>query len=144
MGIPIPDGGVAGVQSGFEPLPAGIYTAEVSAGELRQAGEDAKNPGSDYIAWELSITDEEYEGRKCWVNNSFVAAAKPMLRQFLEAVGYDEDALENPDFEIEIDDIIGRTLKVVLTKGVNPKTKEPNNSVRRVEPLSETESNLPG
>ncbi len=144
MGIPIPEGGVAGVKSGFDPMPNGVYEATVSDGDLRTAGEDAKNPGSQYIAWEFTITEEEYEGRKAWLNTSFVSAAKPMLRMFLEAVGYSESELDNEGFEIEIDEIIGRPLKVVLTKGVNPKTKEPNNSVRRVLPLSESEANLPG
>lgn len=142
MPIPIP-GGLEGVGTGFEPLPAGIYLAEVSDGEEREAGPDAKYPGTTYVAWEFTIQDEEYQGRKAWLNTSFTERAKPLLKSFLLGVGYDEETMNANDFEVDIDEIVGRQIKLVLKIGTNPKTKEKNNSVARVLPLDEEESNLP-
>lgn len=144
--MPIPTGGFAGVKAGYDPLPAGIYVAEVTDGEERTSGEDAKHPGATYIAWEFTIQDEEYEGRKAWLNTSFVEKARGLLKGFLLGVGYDEATLDSPEFEVDIDDIVGRQCKLVVSVGTNPKTKEANNSVKRVLPLDDENGSgdLPG
>jgi len=133
----LPTGGFADVDTGFEPLPAGIYTAEVAKGEVKEAGENAKNPGSQYIAWEFTITDEEYTNRKAWLNTSLVPKAKPLLKQFLIGVGYTDEELNDDGFEIEVEEIVGRACRLALSVGTNPRTQEPNNSVRRVLPFEE-------
>ena len=131
MAIPI-QGGFADVTDAFEPLPSGTYSAIVFKGELKVAGEAAKHPGSNYIAWEFNITEEGYEKRKAWMNTSLVPTALGMLKRFLKAVGYTDDELNNPEFELDIDEVTGRDCRLVVTEGVNPATQEPNHSVKRV------------
>lgn len=142
MGIPIP-GGFADVEDSFAVLPAGTYSAVVFKGEVKEAGEKAKHPGSQYIAWEFNITDEGYEKRKVWMNSSLVEAALPMLMRFLKAVGETEESLRNPEFELEIEKYIGTPVRVVVTEGINPNTEEPNNSVKRVMAADHVDSELP-
>lgn len=146
--MPIPTGGFAGVDVGFQPLPQGVYTVEVTDGELRKAGEEAKNPNSEYIAWEFTVQEDddhgdEFEGRKVWTNSSLVEKARPALKEFLVGVGYTVEELDDPDFELDIEEIVGRRCKVMVTVGNNPKTKQPNNSVRRTLPLDSDEAALP-
>ena len=143
MAIPIP-GGFANVEDAFAPLPAGTYDAVVFKGELRQAGPDAKNPGSDYIAWEFNILDEGYDRRKAWQNTSLVEKALPMLKRFLKVVGYTEDELNKDDFELDIDDVVGRKCRLVIVESINPNTDETTHSVKRVLPFgASAESELP-
>lgn len=143
MPIPIP-GGFADVEDAFQPLPAGTYDAVVFKGELRQAGPEAKNPGSDYIAWEFNILDEGFEKRKAWQNTSLVPKALPMLKRFLLAVGFDSEQLNSPDFELDIDDVVGRKLRLIIVESTNPNTDEITHSVKRVLPYGHTEdSELP-
>lgn len=143
MGIPIP-GGFADVQEGFEPIPAGTYAATVFEGEVKEAGPEAKHPGSQYIAWTFKIQEEPYVGRQAWLNSSLVDKALPMLKRFLKAVGYTDDQLNTPEFELDLDDVKGRECRIVLTVGTNPRTDEPNNSIKRVLPPGEGgETELP-
>ena len=144
MAVPIPGGTLENVSDGFEPLPAGTYLATVTDGEERVAGEDAKNPGSIYFAWEFTIDDEEYVGRKAWQNTSLTEKALPMLKSFLKGVGYTDDEVNSFTEMPEIEDIVGRQCQLVLKVGKNPKTQLANNSVVRVMPLGEGESELPG
>ena len=79
MAIPIP-GGFADVEDAFAPLPPGTYDAVVFKGELKEAGEQAKNPGSQYIAWEFNILNEGFEKRKAWMNTSLKSAGMGIVK----------------------------------------------------------------
>jgi len=142
MPLPVP-GSMEGVAVGFEPMPSGVYMAEVTDVDERTAGPDAKNPGSTYLSVEFTIHDDEYEGRKQWTNVSLTEKALPMLKGFLVGVGYDESEV-NAMTELDPDDWEGRQCRIVVSEGRNPKTKEKNNSVKRVLPLDGDESELPG
>lgn len=136
MPVPI-EGGFGGVPDGFEPMPRGVYDAVISDGVETVVGPDGKpeNVGKPMFKWEFTIQDEEYEGRKAWLNTTVTPRALPILKSFLKAVGYTEEELEDSNFTLDSDDVVGRNCKIVLTVGVNPKTKEKNNSVRRVLPI---------
>lgn len=140
MGLPINFGDV---EDTFAVLPAGTYEAVVFKAEVKKAGEQAKHPGSQYIAWEFNITTEGYEKRKVWMNSSLVDAALPMLMRFLKAVGETDESLKAPDFELDPEKYYGIPIRVVVTEGINPNTEEPNNSVKRVLPAGHVESELP-
>lgn len=143
--MPIPvAGGLGDVQSGFTPLPAGTYDVEVLDASEETAGPDAKNPGTPYLKLEFQVTDEEYSGRKVWLNASFSEKARGILKGTLLGLGFTEEELASPDLEIDPEELIGRTAKAVVSEGTNPKTKERNNSVKRLLPMSETETELPG
>lgn len=142
--VPVP-GGMGDVKEGFEPMPAGTYLAEVSDAEETQATGDGKAPaGTPIIKLEFTIQEEEYEGRRAWVNLTFTEKAMGVVKGTLKGLGYTEEELADPDLEINAEDLVGRQAKVVLKIGTNPKTQEKNNSVRRVLPLNEQESELPG
>ena len=141
--MPLPVGSMKGVAPGFEPLPAGIYDVEIVAVEVRQSGEEAKHPGSDYLAVEMNVLDEEYEGRKLWTNVSMHDNARGLLKAFLLACEYSEEEMEADDFSIEEDDLEGKRFSVAVKVGKNPKTKEANNSVKRFLLPEEGESELP-
>ena len=142
MGIPIP-GGFADVEDAFAPLPPGTYDAVVFKGELKEAGENAKNPGSQYIAWEFNILNDGFEKRKAWMNTSLVPNALPMLKRFLIAVGYEEEELNVADFEIDIDEVVSRNARLVVVESTNPNTDEKTHSVKRILPASAVASELP-
>ena len=140
MGLPINFGDV---EDTFAVLPAGTYDAVLFKGEVKEAGPNAKHPGSQYIAWEFNITQEGHEKRKVWMNSSLVDAALPMLMRFLKAMGETDESLKAADFELDIEKYIGTACRVVVTEGVNPNTDEPNNSVKRVLPAGHVDSDLP-
>jgi len=141
--LPVPGGSLVGVAIGFEPMPSGVYVAEVTDVDERTAGEDSKNPGSTYLSVEFTVHDEEYEGRKQWQNISLVEKAAPILKSFLIGIGYSEDEV-NSMTEVDYEDWEGRQARIVVGEGTNPKTKEKNNSIKRVLPLTDEETELPG
>jgi hypothetical protein len=145
MGIPI-EGGFADVEeASFEPLPAGRYRVAIFSGEIRESKSE-KHAGSQYVAWTLNVLDDEYKNRKLWLNTSLVPEARGLLKSFLKGVGYSDDELNASDFEFDIEEIVGREAVARVTKGINPNTKEENNSVRQLLPVgvgSEEDADLP-
>jgi hypothetical protein len=95
-----------------DPLPSGKYHVKVTDGELKEAGENAKNPGSEYISWEFTVQDGEYEDRKVWSNTSLLPQARFALKGLLEAVGQDAGG----EVAFDIDDLIGEDLIVQVKK----------------------------
>lgn len=116
----------------FEPVPSGKYHVAVTDGELKESGENAKNPGAEYIKWEFTIQDDAYAGQKLWANASLLPHALFTLKGLLAAVGYDTSG----EVDFEIDDVIGKELVVRVTKKgerTNPQTGEtydPSNEVK--------------
>lgn len=116
----------------FPVMPAGTYAAKVTDGELREAGPNAKHPGSEYINWEFTIQDGEYQGRKVWQNTSLIPEALVGLKGLLSATGkFDVDA----ELDFEIEDVIGADVAVVVRQ--REYQGEMQNEVRRVKPLSD-------
>lgn len=142
MPVPIP-GGLAGVSDGFDPMPKGIYAAEVTDCTVSEATGDGKSPkGTPVIKWEFTIHEEEYDGRKAWLNNTLTEKAMPIFKGTLRGLGATDEEMDNLS-EFDEDEWIGKQVRIQLKVGVNPKTDQPNNSVVRVLPLSEEESELP-
>ena len=101
----------------FEALPAGTYHVKITDGEIKESGPDSKNPGAEYINWELTIQDGEYESRKLWTNTSLLAHALFSLKGMFAATGkWTKQELSAPGFEFDIDDAIGLSLKVRVTQ----------------------------
>lgn len=139
---PIPIGSFADVED-FETIPQGQYRATIFKGEVKQAGQDAKYPGEDYISWEFNILTPGYEKRKQWLNTSLVDEARPMLKRFLKGAGYTNEELNSPEFALDIEEIVGR--EVMLSVSVSDsETYGKQNRVRRVYPVTEAaDSELP-
>jgi len=102
-----------------EPVPVGWYHMKVTDGEVRESGPNAKNPGAEYINWEMTIQEGEYENRKGWVNASLLPHALFTLKGLLGACGIDVSG----DLDFEIHDVVGRDLLAKATI-VPRRTKE--------------------
>ena len=81
----------ADVESGgFEPIPEGTYDAIIDKVEVRES----KSSDHNYLNFEFIIQDEEYEGRRMWMINSFSPKALFRLKDTLEALGVDAEDVE--------------------------------------------------
>ena len=119
MGTVIDLSGVEG-GSGFEPIPGGQYLLAVTDAEVKESGENAKNPGSLYIAWEFTVQDGEYENRKLWTNTSLLPQALFGLKGLIAAcpkTGLD------PNGALDLEDIIAKMLGQEVVGIVVQKTK---------------------
>lgn len=89
----------AEVESSFEPLPEGQYDCIIDRVEVRESNSSEHN----YLNWELSVQDDDYEGRKLWMITSLSPRALFRLKDVLMALGVIED---DDEIEIEWDDEI--------------------------------------
>ncbi len=139
---------LADVGEGFEPLPAGTYAVRIDDGELRDSGENAKHPGSQYVNWDLIVTQGDYEGRHVFANtivshgececNDEETFNKGMFQiaGLLKASGrYDEEQLASDDFELDIDDLVGSEFAALLSVRKSEEFGDSNN-VKRFRPIS--------
>lgn len=122
--------------AGYEPIPAGRYNARITDGEVKEAGPNAKNPGAEYIHFEFTLTDGEYEGRKVWTNAMLTGKGTFRINEILKCTDIDLSNPEDVDFDIE-DDIIGTECRIRVK--VKPETDEydASNEVTKVMPLGE-------
>lgn len=135
----MPDGirvDFTGVETGnYKPIPAGTYHAKITGGELREAGENAKHPGSSYINWEFTIQDGEHEGRKQWMNTSLLPEALFGLKGLLEATGKFD---VNGPLDFDIESCIGCDVKIKVR--VKTYKGEQQNEVKRVISMTDDDS----
>ncbi len=131
-------------QGEFELMPSGRYNAVVFDYEIKEAGENSKNPGSQYISWKFNITDEPYDRRKVWSVTSLADSegAKKGLFGFLRAVGQAPQPGES--FDLEPDDIVGTPVSLVIAEDTHNNKKK--NVVRFVNAASgrRNDTDLPG
>lgn len=147
MPIPVPEG-FADANEGFEPIPAGTYTVEVLDAEEGETSGEGKTPkGTPQMKFEFAVVDDpEWDGRKLWMNATFSPKAMGMTKAALRAMGAtDEDFAEGGELNAET--FIGAKCKAIVSIGTNPKLPPPNNknnNIKRLLPLSDEESELPG
>lgn len=135
---------LAGADSDFEALPSGKYLVKVTDGEIKESGPNAKHPGSEYINWEFTVQDGDYEDRKLW-SNTVVShgscdcdnedqfnKALSNIAQLLKVAGIDTG---DGDFELDIDDVIGSDLVVVVTQ--REYDGEMRNDIKRYRPAGD-------
>lgn len=104
----------------FDPIPSGRYPLNVFDGDIREAGPDAKHPGSEYIAWDFTVAGGEFDGRHIWQNTIFshgdcdcpneetFLKGLFSLKGLLAATGkWSPEELDADEFEFEIDDVVG-------------------------------------
>ncbi|SRR5258706_4541048 len=122
-------------QKDFDPIPAGRYHFKITDGEIREAGPQAKNPGSEYVNWELTVQEGEFTDRKVWTNTSFLANSLWRVQQLLAATGkYTEDQLSG-ELDFEIEDLIG--CDVIADVKLKPETSEysASNDIKKFLPV---------
>ena len=118
MGFKVNFSGVE-VRDFSEPVPSGWYHVKVTDGEVRESGPNAKNPGAEYINWEITIQEGEHEGRKGWPNASLLPHALFTMKAILGACGLDVSG----DLDFEITDVVGKDMLAKATI-VPKRTKE--------------------
>lgn len=139
---------LSATDAGFDPLPNGRYHVKITDYEYREAGPEAKNPGSPYINWELTVQAEPYDGRRLWLNTSLLPQALFGIKGLLIATGlYTEEQLNSDEFDLDPDEVLGADVKAVVVKTTYQ--GEPTNNVKRIRPLSEEDEDasaslLPG
>jgi hypothetical protein len=129
----------------FDVIPRGKYQAQITDGELREAGEQAKHPGSLYVNWEFTLTEGEFENRKLWTNTSvghgdeckcgdWKPGSMGNIKSLLFATGlYTKEQLaESIDFEI--DDVIGAHVTAIVI--IKEYQGDDQNEVKRVKPAN--------
>lgn len=131
MGIRINFSDTQGSQLGLDPLPTGKYHVKITDGEIKESGPNAKNPGSQYINFEFTVQDGQYEGRKVWSNASLLPHALFTIKGILEATGHDVSG----ELDFDLNDLIGSDLVVkvnFLPAGeVNGRSLDDRNEVKR-------------
>lgn len=129
---------------GFDAIPSGTYACTVFEAQMQETkgGPEAKLPaGTPKINVQFRISEGEHENRRLF--NAYVippadyvnaAKLKGMLVNFLKAVGYDEKKIVSGKFNLDVEDLIGREVNVVV--GQKPKYNgaegEMDNEVRGV------------
>jgi len=129
---------LSAIDSGFDLIPSGKYPARITDGEVREAGPNAKYPGSEYINWEFTLTEDagEYAGRKQWTNTSLRPEALFGLKALLESSGlWNKEELNAPDFDFDIDELFGE--EVTLVVAVTQYQGEDQNTVKRIRPAGQ-------
>ena len=101
-----------GVETEFTPIPEGSYDAVLKKAEILIG----KTSGQPYVKCEYAVKNEEYAGRKLWLNRSLQPQSLWAIKKDLITMGIDTDRLEDEDADIEeiLSDAIGAqvTLKV--------------------------------
>jgi hypothetical protein len=96
----------------FDPIPTGKYHVKITDAEIKQSGPASKNPGSDYINFEYTVQEGDYNNRKVFGMASLLPHALFSIKGILQAVGYDAEG----EMEFELDDLIGKDLIVKVNK----------------------------
>lgn len=86
---------------GFEPVPGGMYVLKVADCPVREN----KAKDGEMIVFEFDFVDEDYAGRKVWLNASLKQAAAWKLQEILEAITQKE--WKENDMNLDLEDLIG-------------------------------------
>jgi len=114
---------------GFEPFPAGRYPLNVFDGEIRTSESDeAKHPGSQYIAWDFTVAGGEYDGRHVWSNtiidhgdcecsdgDKFMKGLFALKGLLAATAKWSPEEMDADEFEFEIDDVLGSVVVGTIT-----------------------------
>lgn len=110
----------------FEVLPAGIYECK-----LREvtAQDGQKAP---YWKWEFEIVEDEYKGRRLWLNTSLSEAALWKFKEVFKAFGVTPDT--------DTDELVDEHVMCVVSQSIiqaGSRKGEMGNNVDNVRPVGE-------
>jgi len=92
------------------PVPRGEYHVKITDIELRECGENSKNPGSPYWGIEFTVQEGVHAERKLWSNCMLFSPALYTFAQLMKALDYNISA---GDFLVpDAEDLIGRDVVV--------------------------------
>ena len=126
----------AGVEVGnFKPIPAGRYHVKATEVSLEEAGENSKNPGSEYYHWTLVVQEGEHADRKLFYNTSMLPQALFGIKGMLLASGkYSQEQLDG-DCEWEPEDMLG--VSFIAKVAVKKYNGEDTNDVKYLMPYGD-------
>lgn len=101
---------MTGVKTSFEPLPVGNYPVVVEDSE-----EGVSKKGNDMITLTLSVTSEEYEGRKLFLHLVVLENTLWKIKETMLALGWSEDELDGP-MELDAADFLNLEAIAVVTQ----------------------------
>jgi hypothetical protein len=117
---------------GFEPIPAGVYDAEIFKAEMGETkgGPEAKLPaGTPRLNVQFRIVDggegSPVYNRRVFTSFNFPdesydaakrAKAQGFFVRFMVAIGYDQKKLTNGKFQLDVEDLGGRECRVVVAQ----------------------------
>lgn len=82
----------------FEPLPKGRHSAKLSSAEYVPESKRSGEPG---IAWEFAIEEDDYRGRKGFLNTSLQKQSLWATQRVLVALGMDKKAIDALDWDTD-------------------------------------------
>ena len=93
-------------------LPTGKYHFAITDGEIKETSDTSKFPGEDYWSVELTVQDGEQQGRKQYIPLMLPPKYEPfslarILRVTVGQHEYTEEQLDNGEFDVELDDLMG-------------------------------------
>jgi hypothetical protein len=105
-------------EGGFEPIPAGTYSAKVTKVTYHAK---AKSSGQPYLEFEFGAIEGQGEKRRLWRNYSLQPQSLWALKQTLTRLG-----VEVPDGELDIEpeELVGQPCQLVVS--VKPHYRDPD------------------
>lgn len=94
-------------------IPEGVYDATFTEFKLIP---ESKASGQPYFRLTFTLQDEEYQGRKAYVNHSFTPEALWAFKRTLVRLGAEVDVLNDPDTEVDevMSGLIGAPCRLVI------------------------------
>lgn len=98
------------VEDSFEVIDAGKYEASVF-----EAEEKISKAGNPYINVQFALHGEGLENRRVFGMMSLAPKALWKTKAGLLALGYTKEQLSDPDFDLDVADLVGRECTVVVS-----------------------------
>lgn len=134
---------------GFAAIPTGKYQGHVHEVEWRKTsnpdGSKALPDGTPYLNVQLRVDEEEPRDGMTVKNRAlfaklFVPPAgydeeksarmKNSMTNFLVSAGYELSAIQKKGFKLDLDDLVGRQLTIIVKKVMNDYTQDWDNNVQ--------------
>lgn len=115
--------------SSVEVWDAGVYPGKVA--EMVEESAEGSKYGKPRLKWVIRVTDPEGETQDLWywTNCTLSKHAAATFRPFVQAIAPETD-VDDPDAEVDTDDLIGKRCQVVV--GIN--VEKGRNTVEKVLP----------
>lgn len=116
----------------LEAIPAGLYSAKIF--EMTPGRSKAGNPKISVV---FVVTEGDYAETRVFHNLTLVPQAMPFVKRFLKAF-YDKEDLNQEEFELDTDDLVGRECRIRVS--VEVRDGEKQNRVGSVLPIGDETS----
>jgi len=95
----------------FDPLPVGRHLSKLSSAEYIP---ESSRSGEPAIAWQFTVTEGEYEGRKAFLNTSLQPQSLWSTQRVLMALGMSKEEMDELDWDTEHPETIQEDISNLL------------------------------